>query len=334
MKDSNYEIGSTYARNGEYDKAVHHLRKSAKEGNFDAMNDLAVIYERKGIHNKSIKYYEMAASGGSIIAICNLGNAYENGFGVKQNPNMAMKYYMEAANKGYPLAYKKISKLYMFGMGVDKDETKAIEYLIKGAKIEKRKKYSDTDCTATLAFSYLEGYGVKQNKKKAFKLWKIAAKHGDIDGIHTIALCYLDGDGVKKNINKGISTLIELACKKHYGYSCSALIDVYSTDEYEMKDLKLAGHWMVEGANSNNWYCLLKLAEVCLNGEEEDYGISDDYSLRALTQFNELVKGKEQEYEMEISEYNKLKEKYKDHYVWQELEDRLNGCVGKAIEVC
>ena len=213
MKDINYEIGITYAKNGDFENAKHYLTKSSNRGNFTATNDLGVVYEKMGLYKEALNLYMIAACTGHKTAIYNVANMFENGLHVKQNTDTAYTMYKYSAQRGYTMAYKKLAKFHHFGIGMDKDESKAIYYLGKGMELEKRQKYPTTDCTNLMAYHYSEGIGVKANLNKAFELWNICAEHNDINAIYNIAVCYLYGEVVKKDIDKGLKMLIDLACK-------------------------------------------------------------------------------------------------------------------------
>ena len=320
MKDMNYEIGSNYARNGDYKDAARYLRKSIDDGNFDAANDLGVIYERNDMYKQAMGLYKIAGCAGHATATHNVANLYEKGLGVKQDLIKARKYYEYSAKLGYALAYKKLAKLYLYGIGVEKDQTKSIFYLEQGMKIEKKGGYKDNDCINALAYNYSEGLGVKQSDKKAYKLWKICAKHGDINAIYNIAICYLYGEVVKKNVNKALTILADLACKKHYGYAIKMMAEIYAKEDFGMKDLNESGYWLIEGARYGEIHCLLKIAEICLSGDRNDYGWKRDFTEQAVLDFLKTTDGSEQEYEDELNEYNKLKEKYTDNIDWAYLE--------------
>ena len=322
MKDIDYELGTEFARTGDYRKAIDHLLRSAERLNFDAINDLGVIYERKKKYKDAYTYYVMAATGGRKTALFNLGNAYENGYGTDVDKNAALIYYRLSAEKGYALAYKKIAKFYTYGLGVEKDLKKALEYIKKGIKIEKKGKFEDTDCLDILAYHYENGLGVKKNYKKALKLWRLSAKHGNYYSTLCIAYSYLNGEGVKKNVQLAVTILIRLLAKE-YKPAYYTLFTAYEKDEYGIKDLKQAGKILIDGADKGNENCLLRLAELCLEGKEKEYDLNPikQCTEKALVHFWSIVKGKEEEYKDEIEQYNKIKEKFKDEIDWESVEN-------------
>ena len=46
---------------------------------------------------------------------------------------------------------------------------------------------------------YYNGFGVKENPKKAFEMFKKAAELGDVDCMRMTGDCYAIGSGVKQN---------------------------------------------------------------------------------------------------------------------------------------
>lgn len=56
-----------------------------------------------------------------------------------------------------------------------------------------------TQCALQAAASYYNGFGVKENPKKAFEMFKKAAELGDVDCMRMTGDCYAIGSGVKQN---------------------------------------------------------------------------------------------------------------------------------------
>ena len=321
MKPSAYEIGTKYARNGQYDKAIDFLLPAFLcEGSFAAANDLGVVFERKGKYEKAMKYYKIAGCGGIPMAVHNVANLYQYGLGVKQDLFLARKLYEQAVTMGCPLACKKLSTMYLYGLGVEEDHKQSNIYLKKGIKLEKKNGYEDTDCFNCLAWNYKNGIGVKKNDKKAFKLWKKSAKHGDLNGYYHVASYYIYGGPVRKNVSKGLSMLIDLACKHHYAFAMGLLADIYDSDKFNLKNLNQAGHWLLEGAINDELSCFLKIAEICLSKRMNDYGFKRDLSRLAIRDFWRVVIGNEKEFRDEILDYKNLREKFPNDLDWDYLE--------------
>ena len=180
--DINYEIGHQYAVNGDYEEAYYYLKKSLKEGNYKAANDIGVMLQKTKRYVEAADMYRKAIElGCSGEANVNLGNLYENGLGVRQDYEKAREYYLKALDSKYPFAYAKMAKLYALGLGVSFDYRLTRKYITEGAKLEKEGNYTHVDCTFMLGYHHHYGLGVKRNDKIAFKLWSICASHGDFE---------------------------------------------------------------------------------------------------------------------------------------------------------
>ena len=68
------------------------------------------------------------------MAQFNLGVAFHNGRGVKQNIVEAVKYYEKAAMQGHPDAQYNLGVLYFQGIGVDQSYELALEWFQKAAE--------------------------------------------------------------------------------------------------------------------------------------------------------------------------------------------------------
>ena len=112
--NGNYLLGEMYelgeGTNQSFNTALYYYKKSAKQGNTDAMCKLGTFYQYgKGVEqNDSLAFlqYNRAANAGNswgqrCVAIC-----YENGIGTKKNINIATSWYKTAAKGGDSNAIK------------------------------------------------------------------------------------------------------------------------------------------------------------------------------------------------------------------------------------
>ena len=65
---------------------------------------------------------------------------------------------------------------------------------------------------------YLFGYGVKQNKAKAYKLYKKSSELGDSASSWWLATMFFEGNGVKRNYKAGIK-MLDRAAKSNDEFS-------------------------------------------------------------------------------------------------------------------
>jgi TPR repeat protein len=65
-----------------------------------------------------------------------IGDAYYNGWGVKQDPKQALGWYRKAADQGYPPALATLGVMYHNGeAGLKVDDAKAADYLKQAADL-------------------------------------------------------------------------------------------------------------------------------------------------------------------------------------------------------
>lgn len=120
----------------------------------------------------------------------NLGIYYE----INKNFSEAMKWYEKSASNSFEPAINELGNIYLDGnLVVKQNLEKAFEYYQKASD----KGY--LDATNNLAYMYDLGLGVKQDRIKAFKLYKIASK-GSIRALYNLGLAYKNGEGTEKNL--------------------------------------------------------------------------------------------------------------------------------------
>lgn len=101
LAQAQYDWGTEYFNNEEYDQAVTWFRKAADQGNSDAQHDL--------------------------------GNCYDEGLGVGQDYKQAAQWYLKAAEQDNHLAQYWLAEYYSTGKGVKKDKKLANDYYYKAA---------------------------------------------------------------------------------------------------------------------------------------------------------------------------------------------------------
>ncbi|XP_034037811.1 death ligand signal enhancer [Thalassophryne amazonica] len=86
----------------ELSTAIELLKQAAEAGLTKAQLCLASVYSQDPVRNgcKSVQYLKMAAETGNDTALLFLGQCYESGFGVQQNPRAAFEFYKQATQAG------------------------------------------------------------------------------------------------------------------------------------------------------------------------------------------------------------------------------------------
>ncbi|CAB4390485.1 unnamed protein product [Rhizophagus irregularis] len=197
-------------------------------------------------------------------------------------------------------AQQLISEHYAYGEGVDKDERKAFElfnklakeskYLSSNKEIEMNKRkdfdYSkifvdDINMNSKLGNCYDKGIGTEINKKKAFKLYKIAAEKGEnfaqnslgflyeygeaavkgyVDAQYQLGYCYYEGIGTE--IDKANAfEYYKIAAENGNNYAQNSLGFLYGNGEGTKKNLEKAFYWYNKAAENGNRVAQYSLGE-------------------------------------------------------------------------
>ena len=313
------DMGISYARNGEYKKAITYLQKAIHEGDKVAIVDLGVVYEKMGDYENAHKCYEFCARFNPIAAH-NLGNLYEQGKGVEQDYSYAMLWYELSAKKGYYFSYHKMAWLAEHGLGMKADQKFAFECELKAYEGECNSSLADGECACNLGYYYENGIGTEQNYEKAVECYEQGHKLGELYSTYNLAIMYIYGRGVEKDIDHAV-TLLFHAGKNGLTIACEKLYELYSNEEYGIKDENLATHWLYEALNNGSVPAFLLYAEMCLKGENHDKVVDVEEAQKAIEDFLKRV---DPSYQEEIRSYELIKKEFPNTLNWEALEKKFN----------
>lgn len=179
-----YKLGCTYYGKGNYDQAVEHYQKAAKQGHAQAQYQLALCYEEGKClvedYQSAVTWYQKAADQGHVSAQYKLAYCYEKGLGVAKNAAQALQWYRKAAMQGDAKAQCAFGRCYADGIGMEKNATKAVEWYKKAAE----QGYAEAQCA--LANCYSRGRGVVQNKQKATEWYQKAAEQNYAEALYQL----------------------------------------------------------------------------------------------------------------------------------------------------
>ncbi|PKK94694.1 MAG: hypothetical protein CVV60_05155, partial [Tenericutes bacterium HGW-Tenericutes-5] len=114
-----------------------------------------------------------------------IGDQYFYGQGIDKNIEVAFTYYKRAADQNNPVGLANVGKYFLAKL----NENQAFSYYEKSALMGYPLAF------VKLSDMYLNGIGVKKNKKKAFKMMEEAANLNEIDAYHLLGQYYLLGIG-------------------------------------------------------------------------------------------------------------------------------------------
>ena len=123
-----------FAANAQY----HEYIESAKRGYHGAQFNVGLAYyEGDGVkqdYKKAIQWWKKAAAQGNEDAMYNIGFCYEKGFGVKQDIKQAFEWYRKSATSGRnELAWCALGECYEEGKGTVSDNEQAEYWYRKAA---------------------------------------------------------------------------------------------------------------------------------------------------------------------------------------------------------
>tara|TARA_R110002153_G_scaffold139279_1_gene289902 strand:- start:59 stop:661 length:603 start_codon:yes stop_codon:yes gene_type:complete len=124
-----YNKGLEAAQSGDFQTALHEWRPLAEQGYALAQANLGNMYDNGyGVpqdYAEAVRWYRLAAEQGNTDAQSNLGVRYLNGQGVPQDYAEAVRWYRLAAEQGHALAQTNLGNMYDNGYGVLQDRVLA-----------------------------------------------------------------------------------------------------------------------------------------------------------------------------------------------------------------
>ncbi len=127
-------------------------------------------------------------------AAFNLGSCYVYGIGFRKNYKKALRFYKMAASGTDGDAEYKVAMFYKYGKGTKQSSKRYLQWLKRAADL--RCPYALSD----LGNSYKDGdAGIKKDERRAYLLYRDAARAGHYGGWHNLRICYEYGIGTRKN---------------------------------------------------------------------------------------------------------------------------------------
>jgi TPR repeat protein len=180
-----YQAGIQYRDQRSRGAALDSFRASAKLGNVDAMNALAICYKDGFGVNKdrelALSWFNKAAAGGSPEAMHWLGKTYTKGDGVPMDEGKGFDWFLKSANAGFRDAMNSVGVCYEEGSGTAKDEAKAVAWLRRGADL------GDPTAMYNLGLMYGKGQGLPKSPIDALSWMRRAASAGQPDATAFVA---------------------------------------------------------------------------------------------------------------------------------------------------
>ena len=179
------------------------LKKSAKQGNEDALLLLAQWYADGNVVNKdydkALSIYFGLSERGSCRAKTEISYLYIDGLLVEKNEDLAFEYMEQASFGDYAEAKRQLGIFHSLGIGTSQSQQKAISNWLSASEL------NDTYSMVMVGDCYYEGSGVEQNYSLALDWYEKAEESGGFGVEHAyfqLGLCNYYGNGCEVNDEK------------------------------------------------------------------------------------------------------------------------------------
>lgn len=246
---------------------------------------------------KGIQLLTESAEQGYGPALQTLADSYLNGNGVEQDDKKAFELIKKAIDNGYSPVYHIYGIYKLHGIGCEVDEKEGLAWVKKGADalnecalcilgrfnldgvfgikqnykkakklFEKALELDNPEAAKYLASMYVDGAGVEQDWEKAAEYYTIAADSGFDDARFALATLYYEGLGVKKNKKRTLS-LMKKAAKNEYIPAMVFLAEAYRGVKGIPEDLKESFEWYNKAAKLGSADAQYNLGKCYENGK-------------------------------------------------------------------
>lgn len=154
---------------------------------------LNMVVKSARLNRKSVAYWRLAAREGDADAMGNLAGSYALGDGCVKDCALAIRIYQRAAELDSTPAMENLGWCYQVGEGVPQDFRRSVTLLKKAA--ERGLGIS----IYHLGLAYYKGEGVRRDLYKAAACFREAARKGEAYARYEYAVCLSDGEGVRRN---------------------------------------------------------------------------------------------------------------------------------------
>ena len=217
-----------------------------------------------------------------------LDRIYESGLKYleENNTTLAAEQFRIAASKNHVLAQLELGKLIIMDskLGSPKE---AAGYFRSAAEA------GDPEAQSLLGRMYLDGEGVEQSDKKAFKWISLAAEQNEPYALDYLGYMYYEDRGTEKSFEKALDCFVRSAEEGNSEGAFNAG-SMYVQGEGTEKDLSKAEEYFLIAADSGDPMALTELAKIYLKTDsariseidqrfkellEEDERLQEDYEV-------------------------------------------------------
>ncbi len=164
---------AAFARADDNDKEIEALRAKVKNGDIEAMNDLA---ESSGIEDaEAVRLLKTAAEKGHAMAQFNYGRRMRWGEGMEANPAEALKWFVKSAEQGVPTAMSVAARMYDEEGSPLRNLVQALRWFCAAAE------KGEEDTSLEAGRRYMEGIGTKPDPVQAVKWLMMSHAEGNLE---------------------------------------------------------------------------------------------------------------------------------------------------------
>ncbi|MEW6992193.1 tetratricopeptide repeat protein [Colwelliaceae bacterium 6441] len=170
------------------------LTSSFSSYSFDGDLDLGIFQLNRGEFKAAIAEFKPLLEEQYSPAQYQMALIYQNGWGVKKDPQKAFELMSLSATQNFPDALFNLSIMYSEGEIVKKDLATAFSLMEKAAE------KNLASAQFNVAVMYSQGIGVKKDLVKAARWYEKSARQNYTLAQFNLALMYFEGEGVKKSL--------------------------------------------------------------------------------------------------------------------------------------
>lgn len=256
----------------------------------------------ESVSGDSVQILTRQALSGNADACYRLGNMYlkgRNGLSADSSARVAAKYFSLGAKGGNVESYAALGRCLRTGTGVEKDSLRALRMILTAIKLGSVRSLDSASSNAArgslfdisvMRQCYLQGIGVKADRKRAMEFMEMAAKGGDMKAAEELADYYFENknypaaielyksisgpsDKVTFRIAQSEATsspeafdiILKLA-KEGYGPAQAEAGELYYTGLTGITSMKEAAHYNCKAASSGFHKPAWRYASQLING--------------------------------------------------------------------
>lgn len=234
----------------------------------DAYYQVGHYYQKGGIVEKNIpkaiEYFEKGAERGNTECKVHLGYIYKNGVDTPINMEKSIYWFEQAAKENSVNAISNLAVIYHNAVnGIEKDFKKSFYWFEKGSLL------GDASCQCFLGKMLYFGTGIKQDKERAFELFKNSSEKMFPEGLYLLGNYYIH----ELNESEAAFQYFVKSAQLDNEIAQLNLGIWYRSGIYIKKDFNMSFYWTNLAAKKGNIKAFVNLGFLYFNGEGVDRNV-------------------------------------------------------------